>query len=313
MPSSTFLELAVTAIISAASTREGNFSKVLTEDFSRAPHAVIMILTSGAITGSADVVFPSALKDLPSCVYQLTVGIITSSIITSFLLDGNPNPMLLFTGLGLTLFSVLIQGLAYEDEKPKKASIAVDSVDAVSVAVNEDAADHQPRNSPECLIDAAAITIPDASDDGPGLAKPKVVRHSLFAGRTWVCILLVVTALKSGWVPLSLSARLTLTPSSSFFFYVCGRVFVQPILLTIIFCLSHHPAGTQALQFSHLGCGVLSGVSLAGGYYTFWMGSESLPKSVALAIGYSCPMITLVIGWCVGEYKSLSRNSRRPW
>eukprot|EP00946_MAST-07B_sp_MAST-7B-sp1_P001073 g1073.t1 len=193
-------ELAVTAIISAASTREGNFSKVLTEDFSRAPHAVIMILTSGAITGSADVVFLSALKDLPSCVYQLTVGIsLTSSIITSFLLDGNPNPMLLFTGLGLTLFSVLIQGLAYEDEKPKKASIAVDSVDVVSVAVNEDAADHQSRNSPECLIDAAAITIPDASDDGPGLAKPKVVRHSLFAGRTWVCILLVVTALKSGW------------------------------------------------------------------------------------------------------------------
>ena len=117
-------ELAVTAIISAASTREGNFSKVLTEDFSRAPHAVIMILTSGAITGSADVVFLSALKDLPSCVYQLTVGIsLTSSIITSFLLDGNPNPMLLFTGLGLTLFSVLIQGLAYEDEKPKRLQL----------------------------------------------------------------------------------------------------------------------------------------------------------------------------------------------
>ena len=62
----------------------------------------------------------------------------------------------------------------------------MDSVDAVSVAVNEDAADHQPRNSPECLIDAAAITIRDASDDGPGLAKPKVVRYSLFAGRTGV-------------------------------------------------------------------------------------------------------------------------------
>ena len=305
-------EIALAAALCASLDKEF-FGVKLVRAFEHEPRGTGLLLVAGAITAGADVVFITALKSLPSSVYPMMVGTtMTSSITVSYLLDGSPSPTLLFTGLGFCVISVFGQALAAaaaETSGPKGAYGAESTtavlakqvrLPAITITVGQDV--EVGAKVDDSDLDTTAVLVADVARDASGSA--------------WVIVLIATALLKSGWVPLTLIGRTSVDANESYFLYICGRVLVQP-LVACLKCLcqscseSARVSEIGSLSFAHVLCGLLSGVALSGGYYTFWIGSEYLPKSAALAIGYSCPLVTLILGFFLGDYKHRPKRARR--
>jgi hypothetical protein len=284
-------EIALAAAV-CASVDAQFFTVSLVRAFENEPGGAALLLAAGTITSSADVIFMTALKRLPSSIYPMMVGTtMTSGITISYLIDGSPSPTLLFSGLAFTVLSVFGQALA-----------------AAETGEEETSADDQHDSKPVVITIAEDAPIsPDASPDA--------------SSGIWVYILVGTALLKSGWVPLTLVGRLSVGANTSYFLYICGRALFQPLIVGLNIALrprteAHASKFEQIcdagnLRFAHVVCGLLSGVFLSGGYYAFWIGSEYLHKSAALSIGYSCPLVTLLVGFALGDFKNRSKKARR--
>jgi drug/metabolite transporter (DMT)-like permease len=296
-------ELCLVGIVTGcayAATTDSSFHMVppLTKD--NAVHWAVLFL-GGCLLGIGDAVAMTALANVPASIgFPVWVGVCTATGVTiGYVIDGSPNPSLLFGGVSLFVCSVVVQAMTSGSGKEGKAgqgslAVVVDveaNVEAVTVVARLPFPHSQKKEASPSTPTTSTPTTPTLSD------------------RQWVMVCIAGGLWNSLWSPAATFGRRPFDSTREVCtLFLLGRVCVQPCFHCLLWLSGRAPSAapfvdawrlTRTEKLASLLCGLL----LAGSFFLYFEGSKSVNKTAAFSIGNCCPVFTVAAGILLGDLK----------
>ena len=296
-------ELCLVGIVTGcayAATTDSSFHMVppLTKD--NAVHWAVLFL-GGCLLGIGDAVAMTALANVPASIgFPVWVGVCTATGVTiGYVIDGSPNPSLLFGGVSLFVCSVVVQAMTSGSGKEGKAgqgslAVVVDveaDVEAVVVVARLPFPHPQKKETPPSTPTTSTPTTPTLSD------------------RQWVMVCMAGGLWNSLWSPAATFGRRPFDNTREVCtLFLLGRVCVQPCFHCLLWLSGRAPSAAPFVDAWRLSrteklASLLCGLLLAGSFFLYFEGSKSVNKTAAFAIGNCCPVFTVAAGILLGDLK----------